>query len=103
MDKNNSLWLGSTTGLRILPNALSDLYGTKVKVNPIVITQNGIAEELFKDAEILSIAVDSGNNKWVSVNGGGVFFLSALMDRRFTIILPKLILLFLRTKLQILK
>ncbi|MCU7542581.1 type IX secretion system anionic LPS delivery protein PorZ [Riemerella anatipestifer] len=77
MDKNNSLWLGSTTGLRILPNALSDLYGTKVKVNPIVITQNGIAEELFKDAEILSIAVDSGNNKWVSVNGGGVFFLSA--------------------------
>ncbi|MDY3520465.1 T9SS type A sorting domain-containing protein [Riemerella anatipestifer] len=77
MDKNNSLWLGSTTGLRILPSALSDLYGTKVKVSPIVITQNGIAEELFKDAEILSIAVDSGNNKWVSVNGGGVFFLSA--------------------------
>ncbi|MDY3537151.1 two-component regulator propeller domain-containing protein [Riemerella anatipestifer] len=75
MDKYNALWIGSTTGLRVLSNATGDL--SNVKLNPIVITQNGIAEELFKDAEILSIAVDSGNNKWVSVNGGGVFFLSA--------------------------
>lgn len=74
LDKYNDLWIGNIYGLRVLSNATGDI--TNAKANPIVITQNGIPEELFKDSEVLSIAVDSGNNKWVSIKGGGVYFLS---------------------------
>lgn len=75
-DKNGDAWLGTDAGLRILANA-----NTAVKNNPraepIIITQNGLGEELFRDSAILQIAVDSGNRKWVSVDGGGVYYLSA--------------------------
>ena len=75
-DKSGDAWLGTDAGLRILANA-----NTAVKNNPraepIIITQNGLGEELFRDSAILQIAVDSGNRKWVSVDGGGVYYLSA--------------------------
>jgi hypothetical protein len=64
-------------GLRILSNASSSIGGQNVKVEPIIITQNGIGEELLKILKIMSIEVDSGNQKWVSVDGGGVFYLSS--------------------------
>lgn len=31
---------------------------------------------MFRDNAVLQIAVDSGNQKWVSIDGGGVFYLS---------------------------
>ena len=34
-------------------------------------------EELFRESAILQIAVDAGDYKWVSVDGGGVYYLSA--------------------------
>lgn len=77
IDKNDDVWIGGFTGLRILPNASNVLTTATPKVEPIVITQNNIPEELFKDLKIISIDVDSGNQKWVSVEGGGVFYLSS--------------------------
>jgi hypothetical protein len=38
--------------------------------------QNGIPEESFRNNAILQIAVDTGNHKWISVEGGGVYYLS---------------------------
>lgn len=76
IDKNDDAWIGGYTGLRVLPNASDAVNGTP-KADPIIITQNNIPEELFKDLKIISIDVDSGNQKWVSVDGGGVFYLSA--------------------------
>lgn len=80
LDKNGDLWIGSVGGLRILQNAESALADQNPKAEPIIITQNGIPEELFRDTSILSIAVDSGNQKWVSVTGG-VYYLSANGDK----------------------
>ena len=78
LDARGDLWIGTFLGLRILSNASSSIGGGQnVKVEPIIITQNGIGEELFKDSKIMSIEVDSGNQKWVSVDGGGVFYLSS--------------------------
>ena len=77
IDKNDDLWLGGFTGLRVLPGASSVLTNQNPKAEPIIITQNNIPEELFKDLKIISIDVDSGNQKWVSVEGGGVFYLSS--------------------------
>ena len=36
-----------------------------------------MGEELFRDGQILQIEVDAGDHKWVSVDGGGVYYLSA--------------------------
>lgn len=77
IDKNDDIWVGTRLGLRILSNASNAINNTDNKAEPIVITQNGIPEELFKDLPILQIEVDSGNQKWVSVEGGGVFYLSS--------------------------
>lgn len=78
LDKSGDAWIGSDTGLRILSNAVSEIKTPpNVTVEPIVIEQNGLGEELFRDSQILQIEVDAGDHKWVSVDGGGVYYLSA--------------------------
>ncbi|MGE8512033.1 MAG: hypothetical protein ACN6N7_04970 [Chryseobacterium culicis] len=76
-DKSGDAWIGTDGGLRIMPNAASEIKNPQPEVEPIVIEQNGLGEELFRESAILQIAVDEGNYKWVSIDGGGVYYLSA--------------------------
>lgn len=76
MDKSGDAWIGCQSGLRILPNAASEVKNNP-QLEPIVVEQGGLAEELFRDSPILHIEVDGGNQKWVSVEDGGVYYLSA--------------------------
>ena len=76
MDKSGDLWIGTSKGLRVLRNA-SSAISRNPKLESIIIEEKGIGEELFRDAEILQIEADSGNQKWFSTNGGGVFYLNA--------------------------
>lgn len=76
MDKFGDLWIGSAQGLRVLQNADQAIQSANVHVDPIIIEQNGLGEELFRNLTVLAIAVDSGNGKWVSIQDGGVFYLS---------------------------
>jgi len=76
-DKSGDAWIGTDGGLRIMPNAASEIKSTDPKVEPIVIEQNGLGEELFRESAILQIAVDAGDYKWVSIDGGGVYYLSS--------------------------
>ncbi len=77
VDKSNDLWVGSDNGLRILRNASQAIKEGNVRLEPIIIEQKGIGEELFRDSAVLQIEADSGNQKWVSVEQGGVFYLNA--------------------------
>lgn len=77
LDKNADLWIGTRSGLRVLSNPKAAVASQSVTTEPIIIEENGVGEELFRDTEILQIAVDNGNQKWVSTEGGGVFYLSA--------------------------
>lgn len=78
LDKSGDAWIGGDLGLRVLPNAVSAVKTpASATVEPIVIEQNGLGEELFRDSQILQIEVDAGDHKWVSVDGGGVYYLSA--------------------------
>lgn len=77
VDLDDQVWIGTRQGLRILPDIESTFTEFSPQTEPIVITQNGVGEELFRDNTVLQIAVDSGNHKWVSVDGGGVYYLSA--------------------------
>lgn len=81
IDKNDDLWIGTMEGLRILSNPKSAILEDSPQTDDIIIEENGLAEELFRDALILQITSDSGNQKWVSVEGGGVFYLSPNGDK----------------------
>ncbi len=77
IDKNDDVWIGTRLGLRILQNPSAAISEDEPKSEPIIIEENGIGEELFRDNHILQIAVDTGNQKWISADGGGVFYLSS--------------------------
>lgn len=81
VDKNDDVWIGTEKGLRIVGNPSAIIDEEKPKAMPIIIEENGIGEELFRDSQILQIEVDSGNQKWVSIEGGGVFYLSSSGER----------------------
>lgn len=75
-DKSGDAWIGTYSGIRVLPNAATEIKTPQPKAEPIIIEQNGLGEELFRDSMILQITVDTGDHKWVSVDGGGVYYLS---------------------------
>jgi hypothetical protein len=81
VDKNDDVWIGNNQGLRIFSNPKSAILESSPQTDPIIIEQNGLGEELFRDGKILQIAVDSGNQKWVSIDGGGVFYISPSGDK----------------------
>ncbi|WP_313031375.1 T9SS type A sorting domain-containing protein [Soonwooa sp.] len=83
IDKNENVWIGGQKGIRVLANPRDAFGDTKPQTEPIIIEQNGIGEELFRDSEILQISVDSGNQKWISVRGGGVYYLSSSGEQTY--------------------
>lgn len=76
IDKTGDAWIGTDNGLRVLSSAASNIRNSPA-VEPVIIEESGLGEELFRDSGVLQIEVDSGNQKWVSINGGGVFYLSS--------------------------
>lgn len=75
LDNENQLWIGSRYGLRVT-NSISSNNLQDIKAQPIIIEEKGLGEELFRDAMILQIETDASNHKWVSIDEGGVFYLS---------------------------
>ncbi|WP_372472932.1 hypothetical protein AB4865_09000 [Capnocytophaga sp. ARDL2] len=76
VDKNNQLWIGGFSSLRILPNVNQFLTSNNLTVTPIIFEENGIGSELFEDQNISQIKVDGANNKWIAVADAGVFCVS---------------------------
>lgn len=76
IDNNNQLWIATLYGIRVLPSVDQFINSNFLNTNSIIILQDGVAEELFYNQQILKITVDGANNKWVSVGGAGVFLIS---------------------------
>lgn len=76
VDNRNQLWIGTTKGLRILSNSSSFLNEDQMKTNPIIILEDGLAQELLYEQFITDIVVDGANNKWIGTADSGVFLLS---------------------------
>ncbi|HSD13840.1 MAG TPA: T9SS type A sorting domain-containing protein [Flavobacterium sp.] len=77
VDNRNQLWIGTFSGLRILPSVDRFLHDTSLDTNPIIILDDNLAQELFYQQNIMDIVVDGSNNKWVSVEGAGAFLVSS--------------------------
>jgi ligand-binding sensor domain-containing protein len=76
VDARNQLWIGTTKGLRILPNVGSYLTDDKLTTNPIIILEDNLAQELLYEQFITDIVVDGANNKWIGTADSGVFLVS---------------------------
>lgn len=81
IDKNDDIWIGTRIGLRIIGNPSAIITEENPQADAIIIEENGLGEELFRDSNVLQIEVDAGNQKWVSIDGGGVFYLSSNGER----------------------
>ena len=76
IDQKNQVWIGTIYGLRVVPSADQGMKNGTISSNPIIIMEEGKAQELFYQQPILKIKVDGSNNKWVSIAEAGVFLLS---------------------------
>lgn len=89
IDNRNQIWIGTTNGLRILSSV--DRYNSdeQMTTNPIIIMEEGVAQELFYEQFITDIVVDGANNKWIGTAESGVFQVSSngqQILQRFTIL-----------------
>lgn len=76
LDYKNELWIGTSKGLRVIKNIDQFLTSNQLNSTNIIIEEEGKAQELFYEQEILNITVDGSNNKWVSIAESGVFLIS---------------------------
>ena len=76
VDNKNQLWIGTMKGLRVLPNVGSFQTEGQMTAKPIIILEDGLAQELLYEQFITSIAVDGANNKWIGTADSGVFLVS---------------------------
>ncbi|WP_395060246.1 T9SS type A sorting domain-containing protein [Flavobacterium sp.] len=84
-DKKNKLWIGTTSGLRILQNVDSFLTQNELTTNSIIILEDSLAQELLFGQFITDIVVDGANNKWISTAGAGLFYISSDGQKTFNI------------------
>lgn len=77
VDNRNQLWIGTRQGLRILSSVDAVLGNDVLKTYPIIILEEGVAQELLYQQVITDIVVDGSNNKWISTADAGVFYVSS--------------------------
>jgi hypothetical protein len=77
IDQRNQLWIGTAAGLRVLSSVNQFLQREELNVSSIIIQEGDLAQELFYQQLIVDIAVDGANRKWVAIENGGVFLVSA--------------------------
>ncbi len=76
IDYRNQVWIGTNRGLRVVPS-VDNFNNNSLASQSIIILEDGLAQELFYQQNILKIKVDGSNNKWVAIAGAGVFLVSA--------------------------
>ena len=77
LDLDGYLWMGTTKGLRVIYDTASFFSEESLKVQEIIIDDQGNASELLYQQFITSIKVDGNNRKWVATADSGVFLFSA--------------------------
>ncbi|MDO5509613.1 MAG: T9SS type A sorting domain-containing protein [Weeksellaceae bacterium] len=77
IDNNGNGWIGTSLGLRVKFNIISELQSGNYATQPVVIVQDGIPEALLMNTPVYDIEIDNSNQKWLATGGAGVFYLSA--------------------------
>ena len=77
LDNRNQLWIGTLRGLRVLYNTSNFFTDDNVRVEEIIILEDGVAKELLFQQFVSDIEVDGSNNKWIGTFGAGLFYFSS--------------------------
>lgn len=78
IDNQNRLWIGTQSGLRVLYSVGGFFEeGADIEAQPVIILEDGVAQELLYELFITDIEVDGSNNKWIATSTSGVFYLSS--------------------------
>jgi hypothetical protein len=84
-DKNGFIWVGTDKGIAVI-NCVKEAVNSNCDAVLPVIQEDNFAGFLFRDEEVLSIAIDGANRKWVGTKNG-LWLVSAEGDKiiyRFT-------------------
>ncbi len=77
VDKDNTLWAGNYTGLRITSNPSRAFQNPdEVIFRPIKIEYEGSVQLLLEGQGISVIKTDGSNNKWIGTTSNGVYYVS---------------------------
>lgn len=76
VDNRNQLWIGTFRGLRVLFDTSGFFTNNAVRVDDIIIEEDGVAKELLFQQNITDIKVDGSNNKWIGTSDSGLFYFS---------------------------
>ena len=77
LDNRNQLWVGTTSGLRVLFNTGGFYDDPNPILRAIIILEDGIPKELLEGQTITDIKADGSNNKWVGTADSGAFYFSS--------------------------
>lgn len=77
IDAQNRMWIGTLRGLRVIYSPGSFFEPGIPESQPVIILEDGVAQELLYQQSITAITIDGSNNKWISTASSGVFYLSA--------------------------
>ncbi|MFM1884472.1 MAG: hypothetical protein RL168_656 [Bacteroidota bacterium] len=76
-DADNELWLGTSDGLVVCFSPYNAFNGKSIDAQALLVAENGINQKVLSGQNILSMAVDGANRKWIGTSDAGVFLLSA--------------------------
>lgn len=76
LDKSGRLWIGTTSGLRVIYSTARFADEDMLSTSSIVFVDGtGVAQELMYAQSVTDIEVDGSNNKWIGT-GAGAFLVS---------------------------
>ena len=76
-DNKGAVWVGSSNGLSVCYFTETIFNNEPYTADYILIeTSDGYVEKLFENTEILDIAVDAANRKWIGTKNNGAFLVS---------------------------
>ena len=68
-DKNGLIWVGTASGIAIIP-CTDQVFSTGCEAILPIVQQGAFAGYLFQNEEVKTIAVDGANRKWVGTHNG---------------------------------
>jgi len=75
-DKDDELWIGTSDGLVVSFTPGNAMNGNSIDAQALLVEENGIVQKVLSGENVLAIAVDGANRKWIGTSDGGLFLLS---------------------------
>jgi len=76
-DLDDEIWVGTDKGIAVFYSPENVFTGANFDAQQILLEQDGYVQILLETENVLSIAVDGANRKWIGTSNSGVFLMSA--------------------------